>query len=529
MTATDELLDVDGHELRRRVITKVTELYGDRTPAFRRALVNSLVAEVGRRKQERLEAVQSPDADVFGLLGFVPTPKQQDLITAPEKDVFYGGAAGGAKSVGLVADAVLKAHRYPGLRAMLARGTYGELEESIFPAFDLLHWAKPLGASWNGSRYVLRFANGSVIRCRYLEGPRASRRVQGGSYQYVGIDERTLLPPGVVENIRAERLRTSRADVPIVGLRGSGNPGGPSHAEIRSLYVDPTEYGKHLAPDGRRYIPSKVTDNPHLNPEYIDSLRSIPDPRRRAAMLDGRWDLFEGMMFDQWNVALHVVPPVQIPEEWRRYEGIDGGFAAPWSVQWMAIDPDGRGWVYRSMRGTKIIEREQAARILLVEKEAGEYVVHRWADSAMWAVTGEAPSAADLYAQEGCKIEPAAKGPGSRVQRARTLHAWLGSVDYTNGERKNMIPACAYHRSKGESVCPRLHILDVPSTQSLRKTIRDLPRDQHDPEDVDTNADDHDYDALTYMLHMLGGMPGPVQIATPDTLEDIFREMGAWN
>lgn len=524
MTADTEL---DLAALRVKVTEQLATKYADRSPAFRKALLDELIAEVGRRRGERLRQIDSPDTDVLTLLGVAPTAKQRELIEARELDVFYGGAAGGAKSVGLVMDAVVKAHRHPGLRAMLARGTYGELEESIYPAFDMLHWAQPLGAVWNGQRKTLSFRNGSVIRCRYLEAPRASRRVQGGSYQYIGVDERTLLPPGVVENLRAERLRTRVGGPPIIGLRGTGNPGGPSHAELRSLYVDPTGYGQHLTKDGRRYIPSKVTDNPYLNPEYVQSLASIPDPRRRAAMLEGRWDLFEGMMFDQWNPELHVVPAFPIPDTWRRYAGIDGGFAAPWSTIWLAIDPDGRGWVYDALRGRKVIEREQAARILLNEQaDPLGRVEHRWADSAMWAVTGEAPSAADLYLAAGCKIEPAAKGPGSRVARARTLHAWLGNIDYATGERKNMMPACAHHRAAGLEVCPRLHVLDKLATASLQKTIRDLPRDEKDPEDVDTNADDHDYDALTYMLHMLGGMQ-TVQFAsaTDDReLEDLFAD-----
>jgi hypothetical protein len=173
------------------------------------------------------------------------------------------------------------------------------------------------------------------------------------------------------------------------------------------------------------------------------------------------------------------------------------------------------------MRATKVIEREQAQRILDAETAAREYIEHRWADSAMWAVTGEAPSQAAIYLQQGCKIEPAAKGAGSRVQRARTLHAWLGSIDYTTGQRLNMLPACAIHRARGELECPQLHILDMPSTESLRRTIRDLPRAENDPEDVDTKADDHDYDALTYMLHMLGGAPAPLQIASPAAMADL--------
>ncbi|MFE3577855.1 hypothetical protein [Streptomyces vinaceus] len=54
--------------------------------------LKALQAEAQRRESERLRKI-----DVFGLLGYVPTPKQQEFHDADEYDLLYGGAAGGGK------------------------------------------------------------------------------------------------------------------------------------------------------------------------------------------------------------------------------------------------------------------------------------------------------------------------------------------------------------------------------------------------------------------------------------------------
>jgi hypothetical protein len=54
-----------------------------------------------------------------------------------------------------------------------------------------------------------------------------------------------------------------------------------------------------------------------------------------------------------------------------------------------------------------------------------------------------------------------------------------------------------------------------PEARACVRTIPALPVDPHDSEDVDTDADDHAYDGLTYGL-MLRPMGPPVQERGPD-------------
>lgn len=450
-----------------------------------------LQAEHERRELERLRNI-----DVFGLLGYVPTDRQRVFHAATEFDVLYGGAAGGGKTKALLMEGIRACVRNPGLRVGAFRRTYGELKESLLAELAQHGYARAIGAAWNGSEFELRFPNGSVIMFRYAESFQDATRRQGGQYQLLLFDERTLTPPDVVSFLES-RLRSGREDVPVLGIRSGTNPGGIGHGAVKDRYIAPTGYGEHVHTDIRgrtvRFIASKLSDNPHVNPEYAHDLDALPD-KLRAAFRDGNWDVFAGQVFSEWSHDRHTVPPLTLPASWRRYNGLDWGYTAPWVVLWGAEDEDGRVWVYRELYATRVGEAEQAQRILAAEAP-GEQVLARYADDAMWATRGDAKPISDVYTENGVHLTAAGKGAGSRVNGWQRVHSYLGEG-----------PACPHHRAQGWDTCPKLHVF-----RNVANLIRTLPTLPHatagDPEDADTKAEDHAPDALRYLLTNLGGGP----------------------
>lgn len=439
----------------------------------------------------------APEQDVFAELGYTPTPKQSEFHAATEFDLLFGGSAGGGKSVAILMDGIRDCVRYPGIRIGAFRRTYGELKESLLAELANYGFAAAVGATWNGTEYELRFANTSLMMFRYAENLQDATRRQGGQYQKLLFDERTLFPPDVVTFLES-RLRSGRADLPVLGIRSSANPGGPGHGAVRTRYIDPTDYGRTIITDARgrtvRFIPSKLADNPHVNPEYAADLRALPEAQRQA-FLDGNWSAFAGAMFPELREDRHRVEPFTLPPTWRRFNGIDWGYSKPWAVIWAAIDEDGRAWIYREIYETGVGESEQARRIL--EAETGEeHVGIRFADDAMWATRGgDVKPIADVYADEGVYLEKAGKGAGSRVNGWQRVHSYLAEG-----------PACPMHRNAGWETCPKLHIFST-CTEVFRE-LRDLPHaTKGNPEDADTNADDHAADSLRYLLSNLGGGP----------------------
>ncbi|MDJ0342278.1 phage terminase large subunit [Streptomyces sp. H10-C2] len=441
--------------------------------------------------------------DVFAVLGYKPHPQQEAFHAATEDDVLYGGAAGGGKSVAIVMEGLRACARHPGMRVLLVRRTYDELAESVFPVLAKFGYGASLGAHWNGSERELRFPNGSLFRFRYMENLVDASRRQGGQYQLLLVDEATLMPPGVVDILKFERLR-SDGTVPVIGTRSTCNPGGPSHAQVKARYIDGTAHGQHTVADDQgltvRFVQAKATDNPHLDAGYAKRLNAIPDPQRRAAMRDGDWDQFAGMMFPEWRHERHTLEPIALPATWRRYNGIDWGYTAPWCVLWGAIDEDRRVWIYRELYKTQVGESEQAKQILAAESP-DEHVAARYADDAMWATRGEAKAVATVYAENGVPLTAA--GKGGRVSGWQRFHSYLADG-----------PACAHHRALGWDECPRLHVFST-----CTELIRTLPALPHapsgDPEDADTKAEDHAPDAGRYLLINMGNEPR-FHFPTPD-------------
>jgi hypothetical protein len=457
------------------------------------------LAELKRLRAEKQQA--DADAlrkvDVFAKLGYEPTARQAVFHDADEFDVLYGGAAGGGKTRALLMDDIRDAIRHPGVRIGAFRRTYGELKESLLAELAAVDYAAAVGGSWNGSAYELRFPNGSLIMYRYAETLKQATRRQGGQYQKLTFDERNLTPPDVVGFLES-RLRSGRKDVPVIGIRSGTNPGGPGHGASKLRYIEKTNHGAESYVDDRgrsvRFIPSKLSDNPHVNEEYARDLDALPEKLRRA-FKDGDWDVFAGQMFSEWRFDKHVVKPFTLPADWKRFTSVDWGYAAPWAVLWAAVDEDGRVWVYREIYQTQVAESDQARRILAAEA-AGEHVASRYADDAMWASRGgDAKPIAEVYADEGVHLTPAGKGPGSRLSGWQRIHTYLGDG-----------PACPLHRAEGLDTCPRLHVF--PGVENLIRTLPTLPHaTTGDPEDADTNAEDHAPDALRYMLINLGGGP----------------------
>jgi hypothetical protein len=438
---------------------------------------------------------EETDAEVFAKLGYTPTPRQAELHAATEWDVLFGGAAGGGKTKSAVADDLKDAVRYPGIRIGAFRRTYGELEESLLAELAEFRFGAALGADWNGTRRELKFPNGSLIRYGYLESLKDATRRQGGQYQKVTFDERTLILPTAVSFVYS-RIRSGRPEIPVIGVRSYANPGGAGHGETRRRFIVPTNYGAKTYVDeqGRsvRFIPAKLADNPHLNPEYERTLDALP-PQWRAAFKDGNWDTFVGQYFPEWDHDRHVTPVLPLVPAWRRAAGIDWGYAAPWCVLWGAVDEDGRLWIYREVYKTLVGETEQARRIASIEVAAREHVIHH-ADPSMWARRGEPSTIADTYAMAGVGLLPA---DNQRVAGWQRVHSYLGEA-----------PACRYHRAKGWTTCPRVHVFET--CENLIRTLPDQVHDETHVEDLDTDGEDHAVDAARYLIMGIAQAPAPL-------------------
>ncbi len=412
------------------------------------------------------------------------TGPQTDFLAASEREVFYGGARGGGKSYAMLIDPLRycdKTHH----RALLLRRTMPELRDLITHSQRLYNRAFP-GAKWREQEKEWRFPSGAKIEFGYAENMTDALRYQGQSYTWIGIDELPQYPSPDIYNFLRSSLRSVDPGIPVF-MRSTGNPGNIGSQWVREMFVNPTEPNKSFnlevsTPTGvkiitRRFIPAKLQDNPYLmqTDDYYAMLASLPEVQRKQ-FLDGDWDAFEDSAFPEFNKALHIVDPFEIPKGWQRFRAADWGYASPACVLWFAIDYDNNLWIYRELYTQKITADVFARKVLMLEKD--EYIRYGVLDASTWAKRGDiGPSIAETMIQTGCRWRPSDRTPKSRISGKLEIHKRLKITDEKKKE-------------------PGLRIFST--CRNLIRTFPLLPLDDSNPEDINTHAEDHAYDALRY-------------------------------
>ena len=409
---------------------------------------------------------------------------QTNFLAASEREVFYGGARGGGKSYAMLIDPLRYCHK-ENHRALLLRRTMPELRDLINHSQRLYSRAFP-GAKWREQEKEWRFPSGAKIEFGYAENMTDALRYQGQSYTWIGIDELPQYHSPDIYNFLRSSLRSVDPSIPVY-MRATGNPGNVGSQWVKEMFVDPIDPNvafnvEITTPKGikyitRRFIPAKLQDNPYLmqTDDYYAMLSSLPEVQRKQ-FLDGNWDAFSNAAFPEFNRDIHVVEPFEVPKGWQRFRAADWGYSSPACVLWFAIDYDNNLWIYRELYTQKITADVFARKVLILERD--EYIRYGVLDASTWAKRGDVgPSIAESMIQTGCRWRPSDRTPKSRISGKLEIHKRLKISDDKKKE-------------------PGLRIFST--CRNLIRTFPLLPLDDHNPEDVNTHAEDHAYDALRY-------------------------------
>ena len=344
-------------------------------------------------------------------------------------------------------------------------------------------------ASYNDSKKNITFPNGSRILFRYCDNEKDADRFQGTEVDILFIDEATHQSEDKYKKLSACVRGVNKFPKRIYI---SCNPGGEGHHWVKRLFID-RAYQDNENPEDYTFIQSLVTDNKALmeaDPDYIRQLEALP-PKLRKAWLEGDWQVYEGQFFEdfvdrpeqyasrQWT---HVIDPFEIPDSWKIYRSFDWGYNKPFSCAWWAVDYD--GVVYRILElygctktpneGVKWTPPQVFAEIHKIETE------HRWlkgkkiqgiADPAIWdAETGE--SIADVASKHQVYFTP---GDHKRIPGWMQMH---------------------YRLAFDENGYPMMYIFS--NCKAFIRTIPLLQYDEHKPEDLDSDGEDHVADEARY-------------------------------
>ena len=493
-------------------------------------------------------------------LDYIPQPKQSLMHECPANCILYGGSAGPGKSYAIRHDLGNWCLKIPKLQVYLFRRTYPELEKNhILPI--QMDWGERYGRYNKVDKRYL-FPNGSIIHFCHAQYEKDVMSYHGAEIHILGIDELSTFSEWQFIYLR-NRVRCTlpipekyRGRIP--GILAGSNPGGPGHEFCKRIFVDfcriTTEdaaerqaQGKHVYAHPHRrkgytiyyglrkaldndggmlhaYIPGLLEDNQVLmqtDPGYINRVKAMPEPYR-SAYLDGDWDIFIGQMFN-FNKRDHVCAPFPVPDGAKIAATFDWGFGKPFSWGYWFSDADGRayrwkewyGWTKVPNTGMRLTDSEVAEGIVKREKLWGirsedggakvggvnlgrrikdvEYILSPdcFSKKPDYKGGGQGPSTAEIFAQYDIIGRP---GDPTRDQKVKQMHERLRVRE---GER------------------PMLQIMD--NCKQFIRTIPLLQQDEHNPEDVDTDMEDHIYDEACHYL-----MSRPLALVLPEVKQSSY-------
>lgn len=340
--------------------------------------------------------------------------------------VLYGGAAGGGKSVSILAEAYTCARETPGSYGILFRRSFPELERSLILKSRQMFPRGVCKYNEMTHRWTIRpekaGAPDSFLDFGFAKTVKEAREnYKSAEFNFLGIDEATLNEWEIISFL----ISRSRSSIPghkpriVMGT----NPGGVGHVWAKTYFgINDPKYPPEVIftpppseedpePLTRCFIPAKLSDNQRLSendPKYRQKLMLLP-PNERKMQMDGDWSVFEGKFFPEFG-AKHVVHPEfvldrqgQMPRHWKFYRSVDYGFSDPFCCLWFAVAPDGHIYVYRELYLRQLRDKEQAQLIIDNSFEPVEYTT---CDPAMKQKNASGVSPYENYATLGVVMVP---------------------------------------------------------------------------------------------------------------------------
>ncbi len=411
-----------------------------------------------------------------------------------EKYYLVGREAGGKSDCGIIW--LLKGAEYDGSTSLCIRRNHSDLRQWIDRARQLWPHAKV-----TGKPAVFTFPNNSKVYTGHLKDKDAFSQFQGWNIDRLLLEELGQIPD---EESYLKLVSSVRSTIP--GMKPqiftTANPGGPGSSWIRNYFKigikDPNVAFKdpHTG-QYRVYIPSTVENNPTLmnsNPEYVKYLDSLPEPLR-SAWRYGDWDCLSGQFFTEWDTRVHIktideAKKLGYDKDYNnRFIGIDWGWSAPCCAIFLEVTPENTVFVYDELYVTETHPMEVGQLINKKIRERGEDITQSLIDPSAYI------SNPLSWKKEETKMYSDASIAHSMV--GNKAYPLVPHLNPANNARVNGWTHLRQLMTYDENKPPRFYVIKG-AAPNLVRTIPDMICDEKNPEDCNTNLEDHAIDALRY-------------------------------
>ena len=461
-------------------------------------------------------------------IGWRPHPgSQRAFLECPYWSVLYHGTRGPGKTDGLLMDYAQHTGQGYGAhwRGILFRRTYKQLSDVVARTQQWFNIIFP-GAKFNHSDMEWTFPDGEKLLLRYLRVAADYYNYHGHQYPWMGFEELTNWPNSEPFDMMMACSRSSHPNMPRK-VRATANPYGVGHNWVKRKYGIGSYQScqRQLTEEGltQCHVFGDLLENEALmraDPEYLKRLDALAhrDEALYQAWRHGNWDIVAGGAFDDvWDRKIHYITPFRIPETWFIDRSFDWGSTSPASVLWWAesdgsrFDADTGGRVKKTTKreleypsgtlfaiaewyvanengeGLRKTNRQLADGVNEREAAMEDLVEPGPADTQIFDVVNDSSIATEME-DHGVYWTRADKSPGSRVNGLQIARSLLLNAKEQPMEYPGLFVWAPDPRFPGMG-CPK-----------LAEHLPVLARDEKNIEDVDTDQEDHDWDATRYRL-----------------------------
>lgn len=419
----------------------------------------------------------------MGKVVFTYEPTEKQLLFHKTKSLhkLFGGAAWWGKTDALLAECLINCMRYPWVKWLFVRRTYGEIEETIAERLPKMLQNED---GWPSDAYVVRknilHFNGWQIVLWYWQDDRKNDKYFSTEYDFIAVDEltRTIYKEADLQKLLS-RNRTSKAHLHAMGFvpyfMAWTNPWWLGHQYVKKTWIDWTPRTWYAKKDFA-FIPSRLEDNPYLlkyDPNYERRLNSIQDENLRKALRFGEWNIFEWQFFPEYMETQHCVPMIKAQKVVKTILCLDYGYRKPSAVYLIRRDSEWMFWITHELYVEQHTYEMLGDAIKEKYKDFNpEFIM---ADPAIFAKNGNENSGAETIAKRtGLRVFPADNNRQMWWNLLKTL---------LNSDRIWIQSNCT----------------------NLKREFWNAVYDKKKDNDLDTNGSDHALDAVRYWLMEIAG------------------------
>lgn len=437
--------------------------------------------------------------DQDAIVRYEPRGAARQLFKTRTSEVFMAGPAGTGKSLASLFRLHLTALHNPDARFLIVRKTAVSLGSTTLVSYEKKVAADALARGivrWFGGSPReapgYRYSNGAKIDVGGMDKP---EKIMSAEYDLVFADEATELTLTDWESI-GTRLRNGKLS--WQQQIGACNPGHPTHWIKQRCDQGQSKMLVSRHVDNPAYVNADGTLTP-AGVDYFGKLDGLTGVRK-LRLRDGIWAAADGLIYEGFDEAVHLVDPFPIPPEWTRWMTVDFGFTNPMVVQWWAEDGDGRLFLYRELYHTKRLVEDMARQA----KGLMQYPSGQWREPRPRAVIcdHDAEDRATLEKHLGMGTVAATKAVSTGIQAVQSRLKTQG-----DGRARLFIVRSALVERDGE-----LDGLKKPACTEEEVTgyvWAVKPGNAGGLKEEPVKQDDHGMDAMRYMVaeRDLGGRP----------------------